>query len=113
MTVTRYERWLCRCGHPLDCATSLDDSAAVPKPGDLTLCLYCAELYVLDPNRLWRPITDDELIDLPLDDKKQISALQIRLRRSRLISSFKRRESQLSVGRCGRGADRVTRGSKS
>jgi hypothetical protein len=81
MTTTRYEQWLCRCGHPLDCAAPSDNNPEPPKPGDVTLCLHCAEPYVLDDSgRRWRPITDDELIGLPLNDKKQISALQIRLR---------------------------------
>jgi hypothetical protein len=79
MKTHRYEQWLCRCGHPLDTAAPTDDNPEPPKRGDVTLCLHCAEIYVMH-DRGWQPITDDELIDMPLEQKKEISRVQTTLR---------------------------------
>ena len=34
------------CGNAIECATALDDSDAVPSPGDCTVCLECAEVLI-------------------------------------------------------------------
>ena len=60
-------------------ASSVDGKPITPKQGDITFCLMCAEMYTLDNNK-WRSLTDDELIDLPLKDKKYLSGIQIGIR---------------------------------
>ncbi len=36
------------CGYKFDCATCISDGKHNAKPGDLTLCLCCGELFVFD-----------------------------------------------------------------
>ena len=78
--VTRFEPWRCsNCGYLMDAATDASGKDAVPAEGDLSVCTDCAELHILHDNR-WRPLTDDELIELPLEDKKHASAVQKAIR---------------------------------
>jgi hypothetical protein len=74
--------WRCwKCGRDNDTATPAPGSNPNIKPreGDISLCFGCAELHVRHAGR-WCRITDDELIDLPLDHKKYLSALQASVR---------------------------------
>jgi hypothetical protein len=38
-----------------------------PKPGDVTLCLFCGEWCVFDVHLMLRKPTDDELVEIGLD----------------------------------------------
>lgn len=79
MKVARFEPWHCAsCGYAMDAASEIFGDA-LPDEGDIALCIRCAEMHILD-NRRWRSLTDDELIDLPLDDKQRISEVQLSIR---------------------------------
>jgi hypothetical protein len=72
--------WECsHCGQMVNMASSFDDKAEGPKENDLTLCFYCTELHVMH-NGKFVAMTDDELIGIPLDQKRVLSALQLKLR---------------------------------
>ena len=47
----------------------------MPREGDASVCLRCGHPHLLKQGK-WAGITDDELIDLPLDAKKEISRMQ-------------------------------------
>jgi hypothetical protein len=56
--VTRLPETKCpSCGNGLDCATTVDDSDAVPSPGDCTVCLNCAEVLIFTEVLGLRPST--------------------------------------------------------
>jgi hypothetical protein len=79
--IALFKEWACdKCGYVMDSAWSIRNDEALPREGDLTCCLQCAELYILHGIR-WLPISDDELIDLPLDLKKNISHVQQQIRK--------------------------------
>jgi len=50
------------CGHKLDTAT--DPSGAMPKKGDVSICLYCGHLMVFKSNGKLRNPTGDEIVEL-------------------------------------------------
>lgn len=80
MEVARFSKWACvKCGYVMDSASAADFSGALPEEGDLACCLRCAEPYLLESHR-WRPLTDEELMAMSLDDKKQISTVQTLIR---------------------------------
>ena len=72
---THYAPFACwNCGKVMDAASHVDGKS-VPKDGDVSVCLACAEVMILDDGT-WRRITDDELIEMPLEDKKILSGMQ-------------------------------------
>jgi hypothetical protein len=87
----RYGKELARevcqvCGYEFDCASAPYDGNRVrPKPGDLTICLKCGELYMYDENmRVVMPTIDC----LNAIDKKlrfQIEAAQLLIRKTRPV----------------------------
>jgi len=81
MKVARFEPWRCsKCGYQMDAASSAFEDA-LPELGDVSVCLNCAELYILNLGNYWRPITDDELIAMPLEEKKKVSYVQWTIRK--------------------------------
>ncbi len=46
---THHAPQTCTCGYVMDCTTAVD-GVAVPKPGDVTLCLKCGRVFVFDQN---------------------------------------------------------------
>ena len=84
---TEFPPWRCpNCGYLMDglkaLADILDDNDTDRRPGegDLCLCLDCAEPYILHSGK-FVPITDDELIDMPADMKKEMSEAQVAIRK--------------------------------
>lgn len=59
------------CGKVLDAATGGKEP---PKPGDLTVCAYCINWLVYDPEMRPRLITEDEIIELDNQAFAQLSA---------------------------------------
>jgi hypothetical protein len=47
------------CRKVCDAATGIN--AKKPKPGDITICLYCGHVMAFDNHRRLRPLTDDEM----------------------------------------------------
>lgn len=78
--ITRYQRWQCRrCGHWMDAAIHATEKI-VPKEGDLSVCVACAEPYHL-VGESWVVLDDDDLINLTLKEKQDLSRLQLALRK--------------------------------
>jgi hypothetical protein len=50
------------CDHLVDAASSLDKDFTPPKPGDLTVCFYCAQELVFDAMLIPRKPAAGELI---------------------------------------------------
>jgi DNA-directed RNA polymerase subunit RPC12/RpoP len=76
MPTVRFEPWRCAsCSHEMNSASHPDDDDAVPKEGDASVCLHCGHPHLLKQGK-WVGITDDELIDLSLNEKKEISRMQ-------------------------------------
>ena len=78
MKTTRFAPWMCaRCGYLMD-AASATDGDAVPKQGDLSICINCGESYTLDHKR-WRKLTPAEFAALaPGERRKLVLAQQVR-----------------------------------
>ena len=79
MKVARFPKWTCTCGYEMDSASAAFGDA-LPKEGDVACCMRCAEPWLLE-SHVWRKLTDEELMALSLDDKKQISTVQILIRK--------------------------------
>lgn len=60
------------CGKNLDAATSIEKEEAVPGPGDLSICLYCATVSRFDDNLKLEQITNEEFAELPEELKTSI-----------------------------------------
>lgn len=44
----------------------------MPEPGDASLCFYCGEFNVFDEHLILRKPTDDELIEIGMDERAQL-----------------------------------------
>lgn len=60
------------CGKKLDAATSVEKEEAVPDPGDLSICLYCATVSVFDDNLKLKQMTNEEFAELPEEVKTSV-----------------------------------------
>ena len=54
------------CGKVLDSATGLGHKSR-PKPGDISICFDCGHLQAYDWNLQFRPLTDEEMVDIAGD----------------------------------------------
>jgi hypothetical protein len=59
------------CGKELDAASGMDHDNA-PKPGDVSVCLGCAQPLVFNDDLTVRAMTASEVADLPLALGRQI-----------------------------------------
>jgi hypothetical protein len=75
------------CGKKLDAATGGKEP---PKPGDLTVCAYCINWLVFDPEMRPTLITEDEIISLDNEMFAQLSAYS---RLMQELAEKKRRDS--------------------
>jgi len=64
------------CGYVADAASSARDERAVPKQGDLSICLNCGAAQVRDGER-WRQMTDAELAGLSPEERRDLAEHQI------------------------------------
>jgi hypothetical protein len=72
--ITRYPLTPCPyCLKGIDAATPVDDDAAVPGPGDVTLCFECGEWCVFAEGMTLRKPTDEELTEIALARPFQIA----------------------------------------
>ena len=85
--MAEFPPWRCfNCGYLMDGITALadiiddNDVPRLPGEGDLALCLDCAEPHILHDGK-FVPLTDDELIDMPADQKKPMSDAQVAIRK--------------------------------
>jgi hypothetical protein len=77
----KFDPWTCvHCGYVMNSTTGAFEANAIPDEGDVTLCLSCAEPFILHDNH-WVSITDEELIDMPSEQKAEMSKVQTTLRK--------------------------------
>lgn len=73
--VTRTPRMLCpECGAVLSAATVFSDKEAVPKKGDVSLCVTCGAFRVFEANGLSRAMRQGEFEALPEAVQKELAA---------------------------------------
>lgn len=60
------------CGKKLDAATHVEKEEAVPGPGDISICLYCATVSVFDDNLKLKQMTNEEFAGLPEEVKTNV-----------------------------------------
>lgn len=76
--------WLCfRCGYMCDAFSCFADENAVPKTGDLSICLNCGAEYWREADR-WRPLTAAERNSL--DPEARRTLFDMRWARSNVIT---------------------------
>jgi hypothetical protein len=74
---TFFKPWMCsRCGYVMDAASALGENA-VPAQGDVSICLNCGALYMLDDRRLWRAVTPADLAMLEPAFRREITTIQM------------------------------------
>lgn len=67
-----------RCGYTTDRFGDLDEGRA-PQAGDYIVCINCAGVNVLTPERRLRPMTREEHTALPLNEKAGINDIVRRI----------------------------------
>jgi hypothetical protein len=72
-----------------DCATSPHDLEAIPKPGDLNICIYCSGISTYTEDLKLRCIGEKEMKTIPLEVRTEIETAQ-----KVLLQSLKRMERQ-------------------
>jgi hypothetical protein len=73
--------WMCEgCGYVMDACSSIMNSNAAPKDGDLSLCLNCGKLHTRDGGR-WRTPRGPELRDVPKEHWQLIMRARNLIRR--------------------------------
>lgn len=70
------------CQHPMDAATRMLGQER-PRPGDLSVCLKCAEVLVFQPDMSMRLALLNDLIDLPKSEARALDKARALIRRTR------------------------------
>ena len=65
-----------QCGAQLDCATPTSGSEAPPKPGDLSVCLYCGVVLCFGDAMEMRAISLAEYQALPIGVRRELDRVQ-------------------------------------
>lgn len=50
------------CHHQVDAATAIDEDAAPPEPGDVTMCWFCGHWSTWQPNGRLGPLSTEQLV---------------------------------------------------
>lgn len=73
MKTTRVKPSLCPlCGHMLSAASSITNPRAAPKPGDTTVCISCALVFVFELDMTIRPMNEEELAALTPRQRREL-----------------------------------------
>ena len=59
------------CGYAIDAASGVINSKAIPKEGDISICLNCGHIYV-QTNSKWTTAPDNFIDQLPSDVRQII-----------------------------------------
>jgi hypothetical protein len=73
------------CGYQMDAATYAGKGEHRPSPGDLAVCIRCAEVNVYQPDYTLRAASLDDLISLDPAGMQQITQAQRLIRQYRKI----------------------------
>ncbi len=65
-----------RCGKVVDAATPLG-TASHPRPGDFSICAYCATLLRFTPTLTVEGVSEMEFLALPEEDRQQLQRMRI------------------------------------
>lgn len=65
-----------KCGAFLEMATSIDDSKERPKPGDLSVCIYCGEVLEFGPDMVVSSISEEKWWKLGVDVRANLILAQ-------------------------------------
>lgn len=71
------------CGHALDAATCTYGDATRPNPGDISVCIHCAEISVYTPDMTLRAASVTDLLHLDEAIHRQIEKAQWAIRAAR------------------------------
>jgi len=80
------------CGHHLDAATNLKNDGA-PRIGDVTVCICCSAAPRFCAEYRLQKISDDELVEMALDDPRAFSLLVKIQNASKSVMKDKKTES--------------------
>ncbi len=90
MDVTGFRPWMCLCcGYTMDSASSATKENAVPKEGDISVCLNCGALYALRAGA-WAPLGALDMAALPADVRGLVERVQ-RLRKLVVLADLANR----------------------
>lgn len=64
-----------KCGQVLTDHEMLEDPEAVPRDGDISVCIFCGKVMVFDKGRI-RNLTPEEEIALPDDVRREIEKIE-------------------------------------
>jgi hypothetical protein len=70
-----------KCGKELDRVTSCNGMRRRPRPGDVSICLYCSDIAILSRSGL-RPPTEDEIDELAENEEVVRTLVTIELWRA-------------------------------
>lgn len=73
------------CRYEMDAASCLENDAAVPGPGDLTICMKCGKILVFADKMELRVPSISKLMNLPKETDAQLTTMQKVIRQERLI----------------------------
>jgi hypothetical protein len=64
------------CNHTIPHNEKPGDAAAVPSPGDLSVCFYCAAYLIFEDDISLRLMEVDEVVELPSDTLYELTRLR-------------------------------------
>jgi len=83
MTTRLPESECLRCGKKVNAASCVADDNAVPEPGDVTICIACGHLMAFADDLSYRELTDEEVLEVPLDEVSRIQNARKRIEESK------------------------------
>jgi hypothetical protein len=76
MLIGREAAWMClHCGYVADSYSAMGGENALPRSGDLSVCLNCGARYVREAER-WRPLATAEYELLGSEEKRALLELE-------------------------------------
>jgi hypothetical protein len=66
------------CGKKLDAATDPTDETNRPKPGDISVCVYCGSLFAFDFDMRLRAVTPEE--EMEIMDNPELRTLILKIK---------------------------------
>lgn len=65
--ITKMPESICGfCGHRFNASTGVEAEAAIPHPGDVSICIECGEIHIFGEDMKPRALTDTERVEIQL-----------------------------------------------